>query len=275
MSDTAPSRNEETRGAALLRAKRVIVKVGSSSVSGKNAGQIPTLVDSLARLHASGAEVILVSSGAIATGVPYLKIENRPDDLATQQAAAAVGQNILVNLYQRALSTHDLVAGQVLLTAHDMENPTHRGNARRALERLLQLGTVPIINENDTVATHEIRFGDNDRLASLVARLLGADHLVLLSDVDALYTAPPMIAGAKRISHVAYGDPLAGIEIGESQSGWGTGGASTKVQAARLAADAGTTVLLTETKLLASVLDGNDHGTLFEAAPAVEAEPVQ
>lgn len=256
-----------SRGAALLSASRVVVKVGSSSVSGDNAVQIPMLVDSLARLHAAGAEVILVSSGAIATGVPFLKIEARPDDLATQQAAAAVGQNILVNRYQRALSSHDLIAGQVLLTANDMENPTHRGNARRALERLLALGTVPIINENDTVATHEIRFGDNDRLAALVARLLRADHLVLLSDVDALYTAPPAMAGAARISDVAYGDPLAGIEIGESQSGWGTGGAATKVQAARLATDAGTTVLLTETKLLAPVLDGEDHGTLFAAGP--------
>ncbi|GAA1321090.1 glutamate 5-kinase [Leucobacter albus] len=256
-----------TRGDALLAARRVVVKVGSSSVSGDNAAQIPTLVDSLARLRAAGAEVILVSSGAIATGVPFLDIEARPDDLATQQAAAAVGQNILVNRYQRALSSHDLVAGQVLLTAHDMENPTHRGNARRALERLLALGTVPIINENDTVATHEIRFGDNDRLAALVARLVDADKLVLLSDIDALYTAPPEVRGAERIAHVPYGDPLAGVKIGESQSGWGTGGAATKVQAARLAADAGTTVLLTEARLLASVLDGADHGTLFEAAP--------
>lgn len=255
-----------TRGQTLLAARRVVVKVGSSSVSGDNAGQIPILVDSLARLRAAGAEVILVSSGAIATGVPFLNIDARPDDLATQQAAAAVGQNILVNRYQRALSSHDLVAGQVLLTAHDMENPTHRGNARRALERLLALGTVPIINENDTVATHEIRFGDNDRLAALVARLIEADQLVLLSDIDALYTAPPEVVGAERIANVPYGDPLDGVRIGESQSGWGTGGAATKVQAARLAADAGTTVLLTEARLLAAVLDGADHGTLFGAA---------
>ncbi|MBP1325427.1 glutamate 5-kinase [Leucobacter exalbidus] len=254
-------------GSSLLGARRVVVKVGSSSVSGENAGQIPTLVASLARLHAAGAEVILVSSGAIATGVPFLKLEERPEDLATQQAAAAVGQNILVNRYQRALTTHEIVAGQVLLTAQDIENPTHRGNARRAIERLLQLGILPIINENDTVATHEIRFGDNDHLAALVARLLCADRLVLLSDVDALYTAPPNIVGAKRVAHVPHGDPLEGIQIGESQSGWGTGGASTKVQAARLAADAGAGVLLTETGLLSAVLDGADHGTVFDAAP--------
>lgn len=255
-------------GEELLTARRVVVKVGSSSVSGDNAAQIPTLVSSLARLHAAGAEVILVSSGAIATGVPFLRLDTRPDDLATQQAAAAVGQNILVNRYQRALGSHEIIAGQVLLTAHDMENPTHRGNARRAIERLLQLGILPIINENDTVATHEIRFGDNDRLAALVARLVDADRLVLLSDVDALYTAPPTTVGATRIAHVPYGDALSGIEIGETQSGWGTGGAATKVQAARLATDAGVSVLLTETRLLAPVLDGNDHGTRFDPRPA-------
>lgn len=266
MSDAHQEAAAHSRGEALLAARRVVVKVGSSSVSGDNADQIPVLVESLARLHGAGAQVILVSSGAIATGVPFLKIEKRPDDLATQQAAAAVGQNILVNRYQHALSDHKLVAGQVLLTAHDMENPTHRGNARRALERLLELGTVPIINENDTVATHEIRFGDNDRLAALVARLVGADHLVLLSDIDALYTAPPEVIGAERIAHVPYGDPLEGVKIGESQSGWGTGGAATKVQAARLAADAGTAVLLTEARLLPAVLGGADHGTLFDAA---------
>lgn len=256
-----------SEGRSLLQARRIVVKVGSSSVSGDNAGQIPRLVASLARLHAAGAEVILVSSGAIATGVPFLKLDERPSDLATQQAAAAVGQNILVNRYQRALTTHEIVAGQVLLTAQDFENPTHRGNARRSLERLLQLGILPIINENDTVATHEIRFGDNDRLAALVARLLCADQLVLLSDVDALYTAPPNIVGAERVAHVPYGDPLDTVTIGESQSGWGTGGASTKVQAARLAAEAGAVVLLTETGLLAAVLDGEDHGTVFDAAP--------
>lgn len=258
--------SSETQQAPRFAGSRIVVKVGSSSVSGDNAAQIPRLVDSLARLHQAGCQVILVSSGAISTGVPFLKLEVRPDDLATQQAAAAVGQNILVNRYQRALSGHEIIAGQVLLTAGDMENDTHRVNAKQAVERLLELGILPIINENDTVATHEIRFGDNDRLAALVARLVQADQLVLLSDVDALYTAPPGTPGAERIAHVAYGDALEGVQIGESQSGWGTGGASTKVQAARLAADAGTAVLLTETRLFAAVLDGAAHGTDFAAA---------
>lgn len=260
---------EERQDTPLFAGKRVVVKVGSSSVSGENAAQIPTLVDSLARLYAAGCEVILVSSGAIATGVPFLRLESRPEDLATQQAAAAVGQNILVNRYQRSLSVHEIIAGQVLLTSWDLENDTHRANAKQALNRLLELGILPIINENDTVATHEIRFGDNDRLAALVARLIDADQLVLLSDVDALYTAPPQNPGAERIARVAYGDELQGVEIGATKSGWGTGGAATKVQAARLAAEAGTAVLLTETRLLAAVLDGADHGTVFEARPGM------
>lgn len=253
-------------GEQILSSRRIVVKVGSSSVSGENAAQIPTLVSSLVRMHAAGADVILVSSGAIATGVPFLQLDDRPDDLATQQAAAAVGQNILVNRYQRSLSSHDVIAGQVLLTAHDLDNPTHRGNAKRAVERLLQLRILPIINENDTVATHEIRFGDNDRLAALVSRLVNADELVLLSDVDALYTAPPTTPGATRIARVPFGDELEGVEIGEALSGWGTGGARTKVQAARLATEAGAHVLLTETRLLSRVLDGEDHGTRFDAA---------
>lgn len=250
---------------------RVVVKVGSSSVSGENAPQIPKLVDSLAKLMGQGCEVILVSSGAISTGVPFLQLDGRPEDLATQQAAAAVGQNILVNRYQRALSEHNIIAGQVLLTAHDIDNPTHRGNAKRAIGRLLELGILPIINENDTVATHEIRFGDNDRLAALVTRLIEADHLILLSDVDALYTAPPKEHGAERIARVPFGADLGYVRIGETQSGWGTGGAITKVAAAQLAAEAGASVLLTETKRLAAALEGADIGTWFDAAPAAES----
>lgn len=267
MTAVQTSETSEASEAPRFAGKRIVVKVGSSSVSGDNASQIPRLVDSLARLYRAGSEVILVSSGAIATGVPYLRLDARPEDLATQQAAAAVGQNILVNRYQRALTVHEIIGGQVLLTAGDMENDTHRVNAKRAVERLLELGILPIINENDTVATHEIRFGDNDHLAALVARLINADQLILLSDVDALYTAPPQNPGAERIAHVAYGDELAGVEIGATQSGWGTGGAATKVQAARLAAEAGAGVLLTETRLLAAVLNGADHGTVFDPAP--------
>ena len=178
--------------------------------------------------------MVLVSSGAIATGMPYLRLDERPSDLATQQAAAAVGQNVLIYRYQEALRPFRIVAGQVLLTAGDLENPTPRSNARRAMERLLGLRILPIVNENDTVATHEIRFGDNDRLAALVASLIGADALVLLSDIESLYTRPPDEPGARPIHHIEYGDDLRGYEFGSVVvNSVGTGGAATKVSAAR------------------------------------------
>lgn len=246
-------------------ARRVVVKVGSSSISGENAGQIAPLVDALAAAHARGTEIILVSSGAIATGMPYLALDARPSDLATQQAAAAVGQNVLIFRYQNSLDRYKIVAGQVLLTAGDLENPTHRSNAQRAMDRLLGLRILPIVNENDTVATHEIRFGDNDRLAALVSQLVQADALILLSDVDALYTRPPQEPGAVKISTVPVGDDLAGVTFGDiGAAGVGTGGAGTKVSAARLAAAAGTAVLITSTALVADALLGADIGTWFE-----------
>lgn len=251
-------------------ATRIVVKVGSSSISGDNAGQIGPLVDALATAHGRGAEVVLVSSGAIATGMPYLKLDERPTDLATQQAAASVGQNLLVFRYQDALDRYDIVAGQVLLTAGDLEHSTPRSNAQRAMDRLLALRILPIVNENDTVATHEIRFGDNDRLAALVAELIGAELLVLLSDVDALYTKPPHLPGAERIAHVPFGDALAGVEIGSvGRAGVGTGGAETKVSAARIAAESGAAVLITATPLVAEALAGREVGTWFDAAPEV------
>ena len=252
----------------IVGAKRIVVKVGSSSISGENVGQIAPLVDALAAAHARGCEVILVSSGAIATGIPFLNLDARPTDLATQQAAAAVGQNLLIYRYQDSLRRFKIVAGQVLLTAGDLENPTHRGNAQRAMERLLDLRILPIVNENDTVATHEIRFGDNDRLAALVSELVHADLLVLLSDIDALYSRPPLDPGAVKITEVAFDDDLASVEFGDiGAAGVGTGGAGTKVAAAKLAAAAGTPVLLASTGDVAAALSGADIGTWFAARP--------
>lgn len=252
---------------AVRSARRVVVKVGSSSISGANSGAIEPLVDAMAAAHARGVEIILVSSGAIATGMPFLRLSSRPTDLATQQAAAAVGQNLLVHRYQQSLDRFEIVAGQVLLTAGDLENPTHRSNAQRAMERLLGLRILPIVNENDTVATHEIRFGDNDRLAALVSILVRADALVLLSDVDAIYTRPPGEPGAERIAVVSDDADLAAVTFGESTSGVGTGGASTKVSAARLAASTGTGVLVTSTSRVAEALEGADIGTWFVPTP--------
>jgi glutamate 5-kinase len=249
-------------------ARRIVVKVGSSSISGENVGQIAPLVDALAAAHQRGSEVILVSSGAIATGIPFLNLDARPTDLATQQAAAAVGQNLLIYRYQDSLRRFKIVAGQVLLTAGDLENPTHRGNAQRAMERLLDLRILPIVNENDTVATHEIRFGDNDRLAALVSQLVQADVLILLSDIDALYTLPPLDPGAEKITEVGFDNDLAHVKFGDiGAAGVGTGGAGTKVAAAKLAAGSGTPVLLASTADVAAALQGENIGTWFEAAP--------
>lgn len=256
-----------TTSERILAAKRIVVKVGSSSISGEREHQMSGLVDALASWRGRECEVILVSSGAIAIGAPFLHLTDRPQDLATQQAAAAVGQTLLMARYQSLFEKYSIITGQVLLTVGDMENETHRTNALRTMERLLGLGIVPIVNENDTVATQEIRFGDNDRLAALVSELVSADLLVLLSDVDALYTKPPTEPGAIRIDTVPFGDDLARVELGAAKvNSVGTGGAVTKVSAARMATQAGIPTLLASTDSIGSVVQGQSLGTWFEAA---------
>jgi len=191
------------RHADLRNARRLVVKVGSSSLTTPAGAldhvRLRALVDVIAARRKHGTQIVLVSSGAIAAGLTPLGLPRRPRDLATQQAAASVGQGALLAAYSLAFGSHDLTVGQVLLTADDVTRRTHYANARRTLDRLLDLGVVPVVNENDTVATHEIRFGDNDRLAALVAHLVHADALILLSDVDALYDGPPGRAGSSRI----------------------------------------------------------------------------
>ncbi len=250
--------------ASIAKANRIVVKVGSSSISGANAAQLDLLVEALAQLHKAGKQVILVTSGAIATGLPLFGIEAKPDDLPTAQALAAVGQSRLIARYQSSLERFNIIAGQVLLTAADLEETETSDNAKRAMERLLELRVIPIVNENDTTATAEIRFGDNDRLAALVSGLLEVDLLVLLSDVDALYTSNPTDPDAKRIESVNFDDDLDWVEIGGTGSQVGTGGAQTKVQAAKLAGASGIPVLLTKTALVSDAMNGNDVGTWFE-----------
>ncbi len=250
--------------AELAAAARVVVKIGSSSISGEASWRIPMLVEALAEAHNRGTEIVLVSSGAIATGIPLLQLDARPTDLATQQAAAAVGQNALIVRYQEALRPHGVIAGQVLLTTGDLENQTSRSNARRAMDRLLELRVLPIVNENDTVATQEIRFGDNDRLGALVAQLVDADALVLLSDVESLYTRPPSDPDAEPLDEIAPDADLSGLEFGATVvNSVGTGGAATKVSAARLAAASGIGTLVTSADLIAQALAGEHIGTWF------------
>jgi len=172
------------RHADLRTAQRLVVKVGSSSLTTAGGAldyvRLGALVDVIAERRRCGTQIVLVSSGAIAAGLTPLGLLRRPRDLATQQAAASVGQGALVAAYSLAFGVHHLTVGQVLLTADDVTRRAHYANARRTLDRLLDLGVLPVVNENDTVGTHEIRFGDNDRLAALVAHLVHADALVLL-----------------------------------------------------------------------------------------------
>ncbi|OYO20986.1 glutamate 5-kinase [Enemella dayhoffiae] len=248
-------------------APRVVVKVGSSSLTTPQGAidpdRIQSLVDALAGVRAAGREVVLVSSGAIAAGISPLGLKRRPRDLATQQAAASVGQGLLVAHYTRRFLEHGWRVGQVLLTVDDVTRQGLYRNAYRTLAKLLDFGVIPIVNENDTVATHEIRFGDNDRLAALVAHLVHADALVLLSDVDALHTDHPSRPGARRIPEVADATELAGVDISRTGSAVGTGGMVTKVQAAEIATSAGIPTLLTSAANAASALSGADVGTRF------------
>jgi glutamate 5-kinase len=254
-------------GEWLTKAKRIVVKIGSTSVTGQNEHKINTLVDALAETMDRGTEVVLVSSGAIATGMPLFGFDQKPTDLDTFQALAAVGQFRLVSKYQKSLERYDIVAGQVLLTITDTEKQESRENAKKAIRRLLELRALPIVNENDTVATSEIRFGDNDRLASLVAILVEADALVLLSDVDGLYDMPPTNPGASLIKTVSYGQDLTELEIGGTNTGFGTGGAITKVAAAKSCAEVGIGVVITSADRVKETLAGESLGTWFEPNP--------
>ncbi|MFI0905301.1 glutamate 5-kinase [Streptomyces sioyaensis] len=247
-------------------ARRIVVKVGSSSLTtaagGLDADRVDALVDVLAKYQ--DKEVVLVSSGAIAAGLAPLGLARRPRDLARQQAAASVGQGLLVARYTASFARYGRRVGQVLLTSDDTSRRAHYRNAYRTLDQLLAMGAVPIVNENDTVATDEIRFGDNDRLAALVAHLVRADLLILLSDVDGLYDGDPATPGTSRIGVVRGPHDLEGISIGSAgRAGVGTGGMVTKVEAARIAAAAGIPVVLTSAVHAADALAGGLTGTHF------------
>lgn len=248
-------------------AKRLVVKVGSSSLTTPEGridrDRIDRLVDVLASAALTGRQLVLVSSGAIASGLAPLGLAKRPTDLATAQAAASVGQGELVAAYSGRFAAHGLTVGQVLLSADDIGRRVHYRNAQRTLERLLELGVVPIVNENDTVATDEIKFGDNDRLAALVAHLVHADGLVLLSDVDALYDGPPSDPGSSPVHEVYDASDLDLVNTGGAGSRVGSGGMRTKVQAARLATDAGIPVVLSSATLARAALAGGAVGTVF------------
>jgi len=288
----------------IAAAARVVVKVGSSSLTtpdGEIDGDaIAALAQALAerrrgasgdpRRGASGdadgeAQVVLVSSGAIASGLVPLGLSRRPSDLATQQAAASVGQGLLIARYTAAFAAYGIRTGQVLLSADDLMRRTHYRNAQRTLDRLLELGVLPVVNENDTVATDEIRFGDNDRLAALVAHVTRAGALILLSDVDGVYDGDPRRRSqAQRIAEVRTKADLDGIRLGRGHragpgpqtsptgptgptgpAGSGIGGMATKVEAAMIATSAGIPTVVADAADAAAALAGEAVGTYFAA----------
>ncbi len=259
----------DTRG-AIAGARRLVVKVGSSALTtagdGLDTARLDALVDAVADRISRKTQIVLVSSGAIGAGLAPLALGVRPRDLATQQAAASVGQLALAHAYAESFGRYSLTVGQVLLTSDDVVRRAHYRNAQRTFSRLLALGAVPVVNENDTVATEEIRFGDNDRLAALVAHLIGADALVLLSDVDALYDGDPRDGATRKVSEVSGESDLDGLTVGMSSSGLGTGGMVSKVAAARTAAAAGIPVLLAAATQSAEALGVAEVGTAFEPA---------
>jgi glutamate 5-kinase len=251
---------------ALAGARRLVVKIGSSSLTTAEGGiddaRIDALVDALAAARNGGFELVLVSSGAIAAGLSPLGLRTRPRDLARQQAAASVGQGLLVHRYTNAFASYGIRVGQVLLTLDDVTRRGHYRNAYRTFAKLLELGVLPIVNENDTVATTEIRFGDNDRLAALVAHLVHADALILLSDVDGVYDNDPSRGAARRLLVVRDETDLAGVKVG-SGSSLGSGGMTTKLEAARIATGAGIPAVVAHADEVGTVLSGGPAGTWF------------
>lgn len=246
-----------------------MVKVGSSSLTTPDGGiaedRVEALSEVLAARRAAGVEVVLVSSGSIAAGLAPLGLPGYPRDLATQQAAASVGQGLLVARYTHAFARSGLRVGQVLLTADELIRRGRYRNAHRTLAQLLEIGAVPVVNENDTVATEEIRFGDNDRLAALVAHLVRADVLVLLSDVDGLYDGDPRQPDSRLIPEVRSEADVAGAVLGQAGR-LGRGGMASKVESARIATGAGVPVVLARAQSAADALAGEPVGTYFWAS---------
>jgi glutamate 5-kinase len=251
---------------------RLVAKIGTSSLTDErgviDVGVIDGICAQLAELRSAGHEVVLVSSGAVAAGVAALRLPTRPSDTATLQAIAAAGQSRLMEQYNRALDAHGLVAAQVLLVPNDFVDRRQYLFARSTLTRLLDLGCVPIVNENDAIASHEIRFGDNDRIAALVAHNINAELLVLLTDMAGLYTADPRHdPNATLIEDVQAGDPLLEVNASTPGSARGSGGMTSKLSAARMASWSGVRAVVaaaTRPAVLVEAVAGKSVGTTFQ-----------
>ncbi|NLO36390.1 MAG: glutamate 5-kinase [Clostridiaceae bacterium] len=274
--------NQETQGgqearAQLAKARKVVIKVGTSTITHENGrfnlNNLEHLCRSIANQMNQGKEIILVSSGAIGVGVGRLHLKQKPKVMREKQAVAAVGQCELMNMYSRLLSDYHYVVAQILLTKDDIDDPVTRENICNTFQALLEREILPIVNENDTVSTREIyhngTFGDNDMLSAIVARLVGADLLIILSDIDGLYDKDPHgHEDAALISTVARIDDAIEATAGGEGSSRGTGGMRTKLNAARIANEAGIDAVIANgsvSRVIDDVLDGRERGTLFLA----------
>jgi len=256
---------------SLQSTKRLVVKIGSALVTNDGSGLDQTAilawVKQMAELSHAGIEIILVSSGAVAEGLKRLHWKTRPTQLFDLQAAAAVGQMGLVQAYESGFRQYDRHTAQVLLTHEDLSDRTRYLNARSTILRLLQLGTIPVVNENDTVVTEEIQFGDNDTLAALVANLIEADLLVILTDQQGMFDSDPrQNAQAQLLNQVQANDKALDNMASDSKGMLGRGGMATKLRAARVAARSGAATIIAsgrEDKILCKLIKGEEHGTLF------------
>lgn len=265
---------------ALREKQRVVVKVGPSSLTHAETGKLnltrlEILVRELSDLRNQGKDVVLVSSGAIGVGSAALGLGGKPAELGKSQACAAVGQARLMMIYQKLFMEYNQMSGQILMTKNTLLNDLNRYNARNTFQALLQMGVIPIVNENDTVSTYEIQFGDNDTLSAIVAALIGADLLILLSDIDGLFSDDPRTTpGAKFIDLVENLDEHF-LRMGKATTGSkvGTGGMATKLSAAKIATSAGADMVIAngeDPHVLHKILEGRDYGTLFAANPREE-----
>ena len=263
--------------------KRIVIKIGSSSLQHKETGgldytKLDVLVRELCNIANQGKEVVLVSSGAIAVGKRAVHIGKEDNPIAVKQACAAIGQARLMMTYQKLFAEYNHVAAQVLMTKNTIAEPLNRFNAKNTFSELLKLGAIPIVNENDTVSTFEIEFGDNDTLSAIVAALIDADLLILLSDIDGLYTDDPnKNPDAEFISVVDHlDDSIMGMGKGTSSS-VGTGGMGTKLSAARIATSSGADMIIAnaaDVRIIHRIMDGREYGTLFKAHKSEEVDLV-
>ena len=263
--------------------KRIVIKIGSSSLQHKESGgldytKLDVLVRELCNIANQGKEVVLVSSGAIAVGKRAVHIGKEDNPIAVKQACAAIGQARLMMTYQKLFAEYNHVAAQVLMTKNTIAAPLNRFNAKNTFSELLKLGAIPIVNENDTVSTFEIEFGDNDTLSAIVAALIDADLLILLSDIDGLYTDDPnKNPDAEFISVVDHlDDSIMGMGKGTSSS-VGTGGMGTKLSAARIATSSGADMIIAnaaDVRIIHRIMDGREYGTLFKAHKSEEFDLV-